>query len=135
MSELTKKQPTKKFASILLVESVFIENPSKPQKNFTGIPLDESCPFIELVFDPEKKILGIVSKHMKPQFHYVPKIDGNGFPKPNSNKAMQDKQPFAQERLLLDTYHEYYIRTPEEIEFFLNMYVVNKDFDWKQFLK
>lgn len=142
MSE-TKKKPTTKttksalpsFKNILLVESVFIENPTKPQKNFVGIPVDESCPFIELVFDPETKMLGVVSKHRKPMFQFVPKLDSNGNGKPNSNKAMREQQPLAQERLLMEVYHEYYIRTPEEIEKFLNMYVLNTDFDWKSFLK
>lgn len=123
------------FKSMLLVEGVFIDNPSNPVKNFIGIPINETCPFIELVFDPEKKILGIVSKHKKNQFHFVPRLDGNGMPKPNSNKVMQQTQPFAQERLLLETYHEYYLRTPEEIDAFLNMYVINTDFNWKSFLK
>jgi len=142
MSETTKKKaPTKtakweqySFKNILLVESVYIENPAKPQKNFVGIPIDESCPFIELVFDPENKVLGIVSKHRKPQFHFVQKLDSNGMPKVNNNKAMREQQPFAQERLLLETYHEYYIRNADEIQSFLDMYVFNKDFNWKQFL-
>jgi hypothetical protein len=131
----TKKKPTPpSYKNVMLVESVFVDGPAEPIKNFIGIPIDESCPFIELLFDPEKKILGVISKHIKPQFHFMPKLDGNGFPKPNTNKKLSEKYPVAQERLLIDTYHEYYIRNPKEIEAFLKMYVLNTDFNWKQFL-
>jgi len=133
MSE-TKKKPTNP-KNYMLVESVFVDGPGDPVKNFIGIPMDADAPFLEIVFDPSKKILGIVSKTLKPQFHFMPKIDGNGFPKPNSNKALKEQYPMAQERLLIDTYHEYYIRTSKEIEAFLKMYAFNATtFDWKSFL-
>jgi hypothetical protein len=134
MSETKKKPTATSQKNIMLVESVFIDGPAEPVKNFIGIPMDDACPFLEIIFDPIKKILGIVSKHKKPQFHFMPKLDGNGFPKPNSNKAMLEQSPFAQERMLIDTYHEYYIREPKEIEKFLNAYIYNKDFNWKTFL-
>ncbi len=131
----TKKKPTgPSYKNIMLVESVYVDGPAEPVKNFIGIPMDDSCPFIEIIFDPIKKMLGIVSKHQKPQFHFIPRLDNNGFPKPNSNKAMLEQSPLAQERIMIDTYHEYYIRKPEEIEAFLNIYVSNNDFNWKEYL-
>ena len=137
MSE-TKKKPTSKlptFANVLLVESTFEGEQNNPVANFTGIPTDESCPFLEIVFDPVKKVLGIISKHKKPQFHFVPKLDTNGAPKPNKHPQMSAAVPYAQERVMLDTYHEYYIRNTAEINMFLEMYVMNKTFDWKAYLK
>lgn len=134
MSDTKKKPASLSYKNIMLVESVYVDGPAEPIKNFIGIPMDASCPYLEIVFDPVKKMLGIISKHKKPQFHFLPKLDGNGFPKPNSNKAMLEQSPFAQERQLIDTYHEYYIRKPEEIESFLKTYVYNTDFNWKEFL-
>lgn len=133
----TKRAAALKFANMMLVKSIYVDGQqAEPMENFIGIPLDTSCPFIELIFDPEKKILGVVSKHKKEQFHYLPKLDSNGLPKPNSNKAMAKQIPVAQERILLETYHEYYIRDPKEIEAFLKMYAMNESkFDWKSFLK
>jgi len=131
MSE-EKKPANYKFANLMLVESVYVDGPAEPIKNFIGIPMNNECPFLEVIFDPIKKMLGIVSKYKKSQFHYVPKLGGNGAPLPNNDKKSNQNMPFQQERVTLDTYHEYYIRKPEEIDAFLKMYVANK-FNWKSF--
>lgn len=141
-TKTTKKSSSKNgtfqtvFANMMLIKNVFTEGQAEVLENFTGIPLTDDCPFVEIIFDPEKKILGVVSKHKKQQFHFLPKLDSNGLPKPNSNKAMAQQMPIAQERLLLETYHEYYIRDPKEISNFIEMYAANANtFDWKSFLK
>jgi hypothetical protein len=63
------------------------------------------------------------------------KVDNNGIPKPNTNKAMREKLPYQQERIMMQTYHEYYIRDVKEIDAFLNLHAFNKDFDWSAYLK
>jgi hypothetical protein len=137
---MSETKPTKKTAqvvepSMLLIESSFMENPSEPVKNFSGIPVKDDCPYIELIFDPKKKILGVISKHIKQSIQSITKLDNNGFPKETTNKKFKEQFPFQQERLLMDTYHEYYIRNEKEIEEFLNMHAVNPKFDWKSYLK
>ena len=132
MSE-TKKTTDPKFKNLLLTESVYSDGSNEPKKNFVGIPLNDECPFIEVVFDPIKNILGVISKHKKKQFQFVPKLDNNGNPKANSNKAMAKQMPVAQERLLMDTYHEYYIRDEKDIDRFLKMYAINTRFSWTKY--
>lgn len=134
----TKKAQVKKsfpqYGMIMLVDSVFQNNQDEPKANFVGIPLNKECPFVEFVFDPYTNMLAIVSKVPKKQFQFVPKLDSNGFPKPNSNKKLQKDFPQAQERILIDSYHEYYIRDAKEIEAFLNMYAVNPEFKWRKYI-
>lgn len=121
--------------TIYLVESVFMENPNKPLANFSGIPVTTNCPYVEIIFDPDKKILGVISKHVKQTIQSITKLDTNGFPKETTNKKFKEQFPFQQERLLMETYHEYYIRNEKEIDNFLSDHVINKDFDWNAYMK
>lgn len=138
---MSETKPTKRKTSIdveptmYLVDSLFMEDPSNPIKNFVGIPLTDDCPYIEIIFDPKNKILGVISKFVKQTIQSVTKLDNNGFPKETTNRKFREQFPFQQERLLMDTYHEYYIRDKKEIEDFLNIHVANKSFDWESYLK
>jgi len=122
-----------RIGNILLVTSVHKSNDNKIIPSFCGIPMDDKCPFVELMFDPETKTLGVITKHKKPMFQLVPKIDNLGQAKRNTGRN-SDQLPYHQERHIMDTYHEQYIRTPEEIDAFLKMYAINDDFNWNQFL-
>jgi len=138
MSDNIKKPNTKAkslpvYGNILLVESVYMDE-NVPMKNFTGIPTTKDCPFIELIFDPKMKVLGVITPHVKPNFQWVPRLDENGFARPNKNKQHPD-QKHQMQRVVMDTYHEHYIRTKEEIDAFLNMYAVNTDFDWDSYFE
>lgn len=128
--------PVKTFKSILLVDGV-ITDPStnKPAENFIGIPVSVDCPFLELIFDPTTKVLAIVSKATKPQFQWVTRVDNNGSPVANKNKVTLPNQPHQQQRILMDTYHEHYIRNPKEIKEFLKEYAINPDYNFERFLK
>jgi len=123
-----------RIGNVLLVTSVHKGNDNKLLPSFSGIPMDDRCPFVELMFDPETKTLGIITKHKKPMFQLIPKIDNLGLPKANTGRNSKDF-PYHQERILMDSYHEQYVRTPEEINAFLQMYAINSDFDWMSYLK
>jgi hypothetical protein len=105
-----------------------------PEKNFSGIPVDNNSPFVEIVWDPVRKNLAIISKTKKESFHFMPKLKGNGAPLPNNDKDSAAMMPYQQERLLIETFHEYYISDVEEIKDFIKQTMVN-DFDFEAFLK
>jgi hypothetical protein len=129
-----EKKPTFANNNIMFVSSVLIdEQTSQPQENFVGIPLNESSPFVEIIFDPKKQILGVVSKIKKESFHWVTRVDADGMPIATKNKSLAASQPFQQQRVQLETYHEYYIRNKEAIVNFIEMHMCN-DFDYKKYL-
>lgn len=134
MSVTKEKKPTYANNNIMFVSSVLIdEQTSQPQENFVGIPLNESSPFVEIIFDPKKQILGIVSKIKKESFHWVTRVDADGMPIATKNKSLAASQPFQQQRVQLETYHEYYIRDKETIVNFIDMHMCN-NFDYKKYL-
>jgi len=123
-----------RIGNVLLVTSVHKSSDNKIVPSFTGIPMDDNCPFVELMFDPETKTLGVITKHKKPMFQLVPKIDNLGLAKKNTGRNAE-QYPYIQERFTMETFHEQYVRTPAEIDAFLKMYACNNDFDWMSFLK
>jgi hypothetical protein len=134
MSVTEKKKPTYANNHVMFVSSILIdEETSQPQENFVGIPLNENSPFVEIIFDPKKQILGIVSKIKKESFHWVTRVDADGMPIATKNKSLAASQPFQQQRVQLETYHEYYIRNKESIVHFIEIHMCN-DFDYKKYL-
>jgi hypothetical protein len=134
MSVTEKKKPTYANNHVMFVSSVLIdEETSQPQENFVGIPLNENSPFVEIIFDPKKQILGIVSKIKKESFHWITRVDADGKPIATKNNSLAASQPFQQQRVQLETYHEYYIRNKESIVHFIEIHACN-DFDYKKYL-
>lgn len=88
------------------------------------LPTTTDCPFNEVLFDPENKVLAIVGKEKKQSYRFIPKLDDAG-------KATQ-----AQERKLMENFYEYYLESKEDIYNFINMFALNSDtFDWKKFIE
>lgn len=136
MSEPTKKtSKSNTIGNIMLVKGFFHqEGMEKPLPNFIGIPMETDSPFVEIIWDPKEKVLGVVSKVTKDKFQFVPKLSSKGVPLPNNDKNTAQIVPFQQERLLIKTFHEYYISDQKEIIEFLKLYAYNPKFDWDQFV-
>lgn len=115
--------------SMLAISSVWGNN-----KTFRLMPVSADCPYLECIYDPESKILVVISKMHKQSYHMLPALDDNGDPMP-PKKARQNNKNIREERRLVDTYQEYYIIVNEEIYAFLNSVVVNKDYDFKTFVE
>jgi hypothetical protein len=116
------------YDSMLAIKSVWGQN-----RTFRIMPLSEACPYLECIYDPETKILVVISKNKKQSYHMLPTLDDNGDPIP-AKRARSNGKQFREERRLLDTYQEYYVITNEEIYDFVNKVCVNKDFDFKTFV-
>lgn len=96
------------------------------QKSFKLVPITEECPYVEMIYDPEVKMMVIISKLLKEAYHMLPKIDDNGDVMPAKNRKNPEKN-YKEERRLVDSYQEYYIISMDEIKTFIKMFAVNAD--------
>lgn len=117
------------YGSMMAVSSIWGNN-----KTFRLIPLDSNCPYNECIYDPQSKILVIISKNFKETYHMIPTLDDNGDEVP-AKKPRANGKPIKEERRLIETYQEYYIILNEEIYSFLDNVCVNKNYDFKQFVE
>ena len=118
------------YGSMTAISSVWGNN-----KTFRLFPIDSNCPYMECIYDPETKILVVISKISKQSYHMLPVLDENGDaiapkrPRPNN-------KPVKEERRLVETFQEYYIIVNEEIYDFLSKVAVNAEgFDFKSFVE
>lgn len=134
MSVKTNKTIVKE-QDVLLIKSPFQqEQMENPVNSFTGIPMSAESPFVEIVWDPVRKTLAVISKIKKESFHFLPKLAGSGNPLPNNDKATNAMMPYQQERVLIETFHEYFISDKKDIIAFLETYAINPEFDWMSFI-
>lgn len=115
--------------SMMAISSVWGNN-----KTFRLMPVDDKCPYVESIYDPESKVLVVISKNCKSSYHLLPVLDDNGDAMPVKKPRANGKN-FREERRLIDTYQEYYLILNEEIYSFLDKVCVNKDYDFKQFVE
>jgi hypothetical protein len=102
-------------------QSMFIYNTDwHGSKTFRMLPMDIKCPFNEAIYDPETKVLAIVSKEYKEKPQMFPKLTDKGDPvvKKLDGKTLS----YVEQRVVMDTYYEYYIDTPEDIKEFINYF-------------
>lgn len=128
-------EETNKHQNILLIVSPFQqEQMEKPEDSFSGVPMSADSPFVEIIWDPVRSTLAIISKIKKESFHFLPKLGGNGAPLPNNSKESAAMMPYQQERVLIETFHEYFIHDLDDIRRFLKTYAYNQDFDWEKYI-
>jgi len=117
--------------NMMLVTSAFRNN-----KSFSLIPITLNCPYVEALFDPESKILAIITKTHKGSYHMVPKLDDNGDPVRLKMQKRENGKTIKEQRVLVDTFSEFYVNIEKEIEEFVKLFAVNASkFDYKTFLK
>lgn len=115
--------------SMLLITSPWQDTPS-----FRLIPLSQDTPYNEAIYDPKEKVLALVGKSKKDSFKFLPKLDQNGDVEFLKSGSRRNGSPIKEERRMLETWYEYYIREEKEIEAFVNLFAANADtFDWKAF--
>jgi hypothetical protein len=119
------KKPTTTEQSMLLFTSFWQDRPT-----FKLMPIVDSCPFVEVIYDPNLEMLVVINKTFKQTFHNVPKQDDNGDIVMTKTPRKNGK-PFREERRAIDTYQEYYMTEKSEIESFINRFAVNaEEFDF-----
>lgn len=88
-------------------------------KTFRMLPVTEECPYNEVIFDPSTGVLAVISKEFKEKPHMFPKLNTIG--KPLHASGSDD----AEERLVMDTYYEYYLDNIDDIRVFINHFAIN----------
>ncbi len=114
---------------------MLIQSAWDKKKTFKLISIDKDCPYNEGIYDPDTKVLAVISKEKKDTFQMVPKFDDKGDVVYVKSKPRPDGKTYAEERRILETYYEYYIESPEEIKDLIKMFCVNSDtFDYDKYL-
>ena len=100
---------------------------------FKMLPLTNDCPYNEVLFDPQSKILAIVGKEKKQAYRLVPKLNDKGRPMTSIERGV----PFeVQERKLMENFYEYYLEDIDDIKSFVSKFAANSlKFDWMSFLE
>lgn len=94
------------------------------RKSFRMLPTTSECPFNEVLYDPNTRVLAVISKDKKDKPQMLPKLTDKGQVIPVKNG---DGQHYVEERRIMETYYEYYIDNKSDIEKFIQTFAVNTD--------
>jgi hypothetical protein len=97
------------------------------RKTFKMLPVTKDCPFNEVIFDPEDKVLAVISKEKKETFHMMTKLNEWGDPLHMKIGKRENGKDYAEERKALETFYEYFISEEAEIKQFIEMFGINAD--------
>jgi len=103
---------------------------------FKLIPVVDSCPYSEVIFDPLTSLLVVISKNTKENLQMVPRLDKDGKKMLASSFKKGEQPQLKQERLRVKMFTEYYImKTNEQIDF-IEMFAINSgEFDYQNVIK
>jgi hypothetical protein len=109
--------------TMMLVEATWQE-----KKTFRMIPIAESCPYVECIFDPDTKVFVVISKIKKTTLHMLPKLDEYGQPVTGSKGMKQDRHK-------LEVFQEFYVEDNKAIKELIKQFAINADsFDYNEFM-
>ena len=110
--------------SMILVQSSWQET-----QTFRMIPISESCPYVECIFDPATKVFVVILKVTKTTLHMLPKLDEYGLAVTGSKGTKQDRNK-------IDVFQEFYLEDQAGIIDIIELFAVNaKKFDYKSFME
>jgi len=95
-------------------------------KTFRMIPVNQDCPYNECIYDPDQKVLAVISKECKETFQMVPKFNDKGDIAYLKGPRENGKN-YAEERRVVDTWFEYYIEDANDIKNFVHHFASNTD--------
>jgi hypothetical protein len=114
--------------SMMLVQATWND-----KQTFRMIPIADSCPYVECIFDPDTKVFVIISKISKQALHMLPKLDDNGDPIAVKH-ARGNGRTFREERHKIEVFQEFYVEDITAAEELIGIFAVNaKKFDYKKF--
>jgi len=109
--------------TMMLVKSSWQES-----QTFRMIPIAESCPYVECIFDPGTKVFVIISKTTKQSLHMLPKLDDYG-------QTITGTKGIKQDRHKIEVFQEFYIEDADAIKEIVEHFAINaKKFDYKSFM-
>jgi hypothetical protein len=92
---------------------------------FRMMPIDKDCPYNEAIFDPEQKVLAVVSKDNKDKPMMMPRLNDRGDLIPA--KRANGEQGWQEQRVVLAAYYEYYLEDINDIVAFVKRFAINDD--------
>lgn len=108
---------------MMLVQSTWQES-----QTFRMIPISESCPYVECIFDPGTKVFVVILKITKTALHMLPKLDEYGLAVTGSKGTKQDRNK-------IDVFQEFYLEDQVGITDIIEHFAINaKKFDYKSFM-
>ncbi len=93
------------------------------KQTFRMLPTTIDCPFNEVIFDPEQKVLAVVSKDSKEKPMMMPRLNDRG--DLIQAKRANGEQGWQEQRVIMNSYYEYYIEEMADIKNFVSMFAVN----------
>lgn len=110
--------------TMMLVQASWQEN-----QTFRMIPIDQSCPYVECIFDPGTKVFVMISKIKRTSLQMLPKLDEYG-------KPMTGAKGHKEERNKLEVFQEFYIEDKIAVKDLINLFAINADtFDYNSFMQ
>jgi hypothetical protein len=97
------------------------------RKSLRMLPVTESCPFNEVLFDPNTSVLAIISKDRKDKPQMLPKLTDKGQVIPLKATTDPSQPKYVEERRIMETYYEYYLDNKADILNFIKMFAVNPE--------
>ena len=97
------------------------------KQTFRLMPINSDCIFNEAIFDPEQKVLAVISKDIKEKPMMMPRLNDRGDIIPT--KRANGEQGWQEQRVILDAYYEYYIEDMSDILLFVKMFAINDTCD------
>lgn len=99
------------------------------EKSIRMIPVTKDCPYIDVVYWKDKKVLEINTAFKKNEYAYYPKLDDNGDMEKRKNGPIKDENGneliYKQERRITEVLQKYYIIEQVEIIAFIEAIAVN----------
>ena len=108
--------------TMMLVQATWQES-----QTFRMIPISESCPYVECIFDPGTKVFVIISKIKRTSLQMLPKLDEYGQP-------ITGAKGHKEERHKIDVFQEFYVEDKEAVKKLIEIFAINKDFDYLSFM-
>jgi len=109
--------------TMMLVKSSWQES-----QTFRMIPITESCPYVECIFDPGTKVFVVILKTTKTTLHMLPKLDEYG-------QVVTGSKGNKQDRHKIEVFQEFYIEDKIAIKDLINLFALNaKTFDFEEFM-
>jgi len=115
--------------SMMLVQATWND-----KQTFRMIPIAESCPYVEVIFDPDTKVFVIISKLTKQSLHMLPRLDDNGDPQQTKGPRPNGRN-VREERHKLEVFQEFYVEDKKAMDELITLFAINaKTFDYNVFL-
>lgn len=94
------------------------------KQTFRMLPITMECPFNEVIFDPEQKVLAVVSKDSKEKPMMMPRLNDRG--DLVQTKRANGEQGWQEQRVIMNSYYEYYIEDVNDIKNFVKLFAINE---------